>query len=428
MICANELWSLLNEEDFGGFAENVHYGLENANLPLSELYALIVKLHEQQLYYDLDDDAEEWQYISFSEIIYCAIYFILLELHTNLQAGRIILEGTRLVRNGESIDFQELQNDLEKQASKYEEAALYSGWFQSFLTGAFAANELQIALLKLFKKEHSALIFAMVRYLRRISSVEELRSVQRVCIEKHTKEELIEIHAKLIHTSYCYFFLERRSNVEMCELDAAQEKMQRAVNADEFVIALANADIWIKHWLEDHPMLPYDAYMLLTDDEYHVAFFDEISVNIESWCEEDTGNPEIAELLVKAKVGDASAQDFLGTLYLVGEKVPKNERKGCYWIKKAAEQGVATSQVSYGVAVQQGLGGIKSNYAEAIIWFLKAAEQNEDMAQYNLGLAYSTGKGVPRDTEEANKWFKLAAENGNIMAKLVLENGLIING
>ena len=50
------------------------------------------------------------------------------------------------------------------------------------------------------------------------------------------------------------------------------------------------------------------------------------------------------------------------------------------------------------------------------------------MAQYNLGLAYSTGKGVPRDTEEANKWFKLAAENGNIMAKLVLANGLIING
>ena len=30
MTCASELWSLLSREDFGGFAEKVHYGLENA--------------------------------------------------------------------------------------------------------------------------------------------------------------------------------------------------------------------------------------------------------------------------------------------------------------------------------------------------------------------------------------------------------------
>ena len=30
MICANALWPLISAEDFGGFAEKVHYGLENA--------------------------------------------------------------------------------------------------------------------------------------------------------------------------------------------------------------------------------------------------------------------------------------------------------------------------------------------------------------------------------------------------------------
>ncbi|MGM9638687.1 MAG: tetratricopeptide repeat protein [Butyricicoccaceae bacterium] len=426
MTCANELWSLLSREDFGGFAENIHYGLANAYLQLSEIYALIMKLHEQQLYYAFDDDAEEWQYISYVEIIPCATYFVFLELYAHLRAGNISMEGSRLIRNSESLDLCELQKDLENQAREYDEDPAFGGWLQALLAGTFVANEMQIALLKQFNKGHAALIFVMVHYLRKLNSVEELQSAQRIYIEKHTKDELIEIHAKLIHTSFCYYFLEQRSDVEMCEFDAAQKKMRHAAKADEFVIALANADIWIRLWLDGRPMLPYTAYMILTDGEYHADFFDETSVDFESWCEEDTGNPEIAELLAKAKIGEASAQDILGTLYLVGEKVEKNERKACYWIKKAAEQGVATSQVNYGVAVQQGLGGIESDYAEAIAWFLKAAKQNEDTAQYNLGLAYSTGKGVPRDPEEANKWFKLAAENGNIMAKMILANGLII--
>ena len=40
------------------------------------------------------------------------------------------------------------------------------------------------------------------------------------------------------------------------------------------------------------------------------------------------------------------------------------------------------------------------------------AEQGIAEAQYNLGLMYSNGQGVPRDDEEAVKWYRLAAEQG----------------
>lgn len=41
-------------------------------------------------------------------------------------------------------------------------------------------------------------------------------------------------------------------------------------------------------------------------------------------------------------------------------------------------------------------------------------------AQYNLGLAYHKGLGVPQDYEEAVKWYRLAAEQGNADAQLSL--------
>jgi len=40
------------------------------------------------------------------------------------------------------------------------------------------------------------------------------------------------------------------------------------------------------------------------------------------------------------------------------------------------------------------------------------AEQGDSSAQYNLALMYSNGKGVPKDSKEGVKWYRLAAEQG----------------
>jgi TPR repeat protein len=44
------------------------------------------------------------------------------------------------------------------------------------------------------------------------------------------------------------------------------------------------------------------------------------------------------------------------------------------------------------------------------------AEKGSATAQYDLGKRYLTGKGVEKDLETARHWFKLSADNGNIMS------------
>ncbi len=49
-----------------------------------------------------------------------------------------------------------------------------------------------------------------------------------------------------------------------------------------------------------------------------------------------------------------------------------------------------------------------------------AAEQGDAAAQYNLGTLYFNGQGVPKNYAEAEKWFRLAANQGNAMAQTAL--------
>lgn len=53
------------------------------------------------------------------------------------------------------------------------------------------------------------------------------------------------------------------------------------------------------------------------------------------------------------------------------------------------------------------------NYTEAVKWWRKAAEQGDIEAQYNLGESYEYGEGVMKDYEEAVKWYLKAAKQGD---------------
>ncbi len=72
--------------------------------------------------------------------------------------------------------------------------------------------------------------------------------------------------------------------------------------------------------------------------------------------------------------------------------------------------GLATpSQADYqaGVAAYS-----RGDYATALQEFKPLAEQGIAEAQFSLGLMYWHGRGVPQDSAEAAKWYRLAAEQG----------------
>ena len=58
---------------------------------------------------------------------------------------------------------------------------------------------------------------------------------------------------------------------------------------------------------------------------------------------------------------------------------------------------------------------------EAVRWYRRAAEQGDVLAQYNLGWMYENGRGVGRDRVEAVRWYRLAAEQGDADAQRALD-------
>lgn len=62
----------------------------------------------------------------------------------------------------------------------------------------------------------------------------------------------------------------------------------------------------------------------------------------------------------------------------------------------------------------------EANYEEAMKWYRKAADQGNAEAQYQLGEIYDQGMAGKKDYQEAFKWFRLAAEQGEPDAQLNL--------
>ncbi|MDR1297836.1 MAG: hypothetical protein LBO05_10800, partial [Deltaproteobacteria bacterium] len=58
----------------------------------------------------------------------------------------------------------------------------------------------------------------------------------------------------------------------------------------------------------------------------------------------------------------------------------------------------------------------------ACFWWTKAAENGLPEAQFLLGCAYADGNGVSAEMDEAVRWWRLAAAQGWLMARALLED------
>ena len=56
--------------------------------------------------------------------------------------------------------------------------------------------------------------------------------------------------------------------------------------------------------------------------------------------------------------------------------------------------------------------GVPQDLAEAVKWYRLAANRGDVSAQYKLGTMYANGEGVPQDNILAHMWFNLSAAHG----------------
>ena len=125
----------------------------------------------------------------------------------------------------------------------------------------------------------------------------------------------------------------------------------------------------------------------------------------------------IVTLMLKAKSGEAEAQNALGEAYYDGKGVTENLTEAVKWFTKAAEQENAKAEYNLGNCYYYGNGVQYRDRGEAVKWYTRAAEQGNADAQTDLGYCYEFGEGVDKNLKEAVKWYTKAAEQGLPLAQ-----------
>ena len=70
---------------------------------------------------------------------------------------------------------------------------------------------------------------------------------------------------------------------------------------------------------------------------------------------------------------------------------------------------------------EHGRGGVKQDYQQAFQLYCQAALQGDAESAYNMGIMYFNARGKSRDLALALRWFKQAADAGDVYAQRMLE-------
>ena len=164
----------------------------------------------------------------------------------------------------------------------------------------------------------------------------------------------------------------------------------------------------------DYQNMSFDELLRLanagdTQAQYRMGKFCELG------CIECDGYTDAARWYrLAAEKGHAEAQFELGTCYSNGYGVENDYDEAAKWWYKAAEQNNLDAQCSLALYYYYGMGDEANiDYNKAAKWLLKAAESGDSLSQYLLGRCYFNGRGVPKNSTEAKKWYRRAANQGN---------------
>jgi len=129
-------------------------------------------------------------------------------------------------------------------------------------------------------------------------------------------------------------------------------------------------------------------------------------------------------MLALANKGDAEAQYHVGMMYNNGIGTPRDLRQAFEWFEKSAASKDPLGAYKLGCYYAGQFEGVVAvDRKEALKYKLIAAKAGYSLAQHDVALAY----GKQDDFEEAIKWLKLSADQGDSSA-LYLLSGLYFQG
>ena len=143
----------------------------------------------------------------------------------------------------------------------------------------------------------------------------------------------------------------------------------------------------------------------------------------------DASGLNAATLRRAAIAGDAVAMTGLANCYTVGAGgVGVDLAKAFQWSRRAVEVPVPSAVAYYNLAVCYAAGrGTPKDSVEAVRLYKIAAEMGDTISQFNYGLRLQRGDGTPCNPVEAFTWLKRAADAGHAAAQgttgLALQTG-----
>ena len=145
------------------------------------------------------------------------------------------------------------------------------------------------------------------------------------------------------------------------------------------------------------------------------------AVITESSQPSDDSRVDIGKLKDVALGGDLQSQKRLAEIYSQGDGVEQDFEKAFDWLRLAAEQNDAHSQLLVGLSYAKGDIGVKKDSKEAVRWLRKSASQDFAEAQAALGAHYLRGEGVAKDLNKAKSYLTKAIANDLPQAQSLLD-------
>ena len=168
----------------------------------------------------------------------------------------------------------------------------------------------------------------------------------------------------------------------------------------------------------------FDKHSDKNSSDNNIGISSKKSFSEENFITDSGEKNKLHSILEKAEGNDISSQLFLAGAFRNGDHgFAQNDQYALKWYQRAADFGNPEAQFYLGTAYLEGIGVIKNNDM-AFSFFQKSAVQNFVLAQYNLALMYAN---VYDDLDEALFWIIKSASQGFAESQLALGK-LYING
>lgn len=130
--------------------------------------------------------------------------------------------------------------------------------------------------------------------------------------------------------------------------------------------------------------------------------------------EEQARRDALLRLFTKAIKGDPEAAYQMGQHYQAGVYVDRDPEKAMSFYEKAANAGFPEAMYQIGAMYYRGT-DIERDMGQAVTWFKKAADKKFLVAYLTLGYLYlEPSVWMERDLQQAEYYYRLAADQGNI--------------